>query len=594
MLRTKKELAAARRALEAGDAAHAARHAADALALSPGDAEVLELIDQLVKLPAPGLGGSVSRLLGTGPLAPLFPQDGFAGNLAARARAHWLRGELQAALDLSLTLGSQVPFRPFVDWALRIADDARARKEPLQPSAFLRAYGRLGQSTMGLLHLRPMERRFFTPWAELGRRLLGLAPAGTDATPLKVATSALLRRTGAYEEAIAVLGPLEAGTHATALVLRGLALRAQGKWDAAVESFEQAMRAPGGDPSYILEIGRVYWDAGRWKEAYACLNQSDGQGFEEGAALNVLAEHLDASLPRFWTQLLGESAPYDALRRVALGLDLPPLMGDASTNTLEQLEAEPPNPVVMHTTCLESPSVLMTLALRTLGRPQPDTLQYTASAEPTPHPFEPLDRTLGFRLWERSGTLVSQALPPPPETVTARVDALTRSLQARQVPEQQSSISLTRAWELACAEPGLDSLEPTHLLAAMLHPSRPDAWKDTVTWVFERQVVAAMLLAAQDRGRPWLSSRGRRSLQGLVLGHPDWTLAAGLLALRERLLDTPEALEDARDWCERLLQSQPDQGHVAWASALRSMLLVPGMDAHAVSRITVLAHEGQG
>ncbi len=54
------------------------------------------------------------------------------------------------------------------------------------------------------------------------------------------------------------------------------------------------------------------------------------------------------------------------------------------------------------------------------------------------------------------------------------------------------------------------------------------------------------------------------------------------------------ALEDAREWYERLLESQPDQGHVAWASALRSMLLVPGMDAHAVSRITALANPARG
>ena len=70
----------------------------------------------------------------------------------------------------------------------------------------------------------------------------------------------------------------------------------------------------------------------------------------------------------------------------------------------------------------------------------------------------------------------------------------------------------------------------------------------------------------------------RESIRSLVLGPPDWTTAAGLLALTEILLDEPEAIEDARDWLDTLVEHAPDQGHCPWAEALHHLYArVPGL-----------------
>ena len=71
-------------------------------------------------------------------------------------------------------------------------------------------------------------------------------------------------------------------------------------------------------------------------------------------------------------------------------------------------------------------------------------------------------------------------------------------------------------------------------------------------------------------------------------GMPTFSASCVVVARTARRLRDDFALEDARAWCERLLESQPDHGHVAWAEALRSLLLVPGMPARDVARIVGL------
>jgi hypothetical protein len=92
-----------------------------------------------------------------------------------------------------------------------------------------------------------------------------------------------------------------------------------------------------------------------------------------------------------------------------------------------------------------------------------------------------------------------------------------------------------------------------------------------------------------------LRSRRREHLRGLVLGPPDWTTAAGLLALGETLLDEPQALEDAHDWLETLTLSTPDTGDCVWATAVAHVhRIVPGLDPEIMRRIAPwLGPEGE-
>ena len=582
MSESKRELQVARRALDEGDMKHAAHHAAAALLGDPLDADVHAVVDELCDRPAPGLGAAFGRFLGVGGAdpAPLFPDDGFAGNLAARSRALFRRGDVQAAFELAVQIALAVPERPFTAWLI---EQVEAGREPIDPRGFLSAYAHLGRSTMGLLHLRPTEQRFFAPWVDVGLRLLEKDPDGANAPMVRMATSALARRAGCYEVALDVLDPVRDRPDTLLRITRGFALRALGRWDEAAAVFEAAMRAPDGHPTYAFEVARVFFDAGRFTEAVTWLERGEELGREEEIAIELAEERLDPRLPRHWTTLLGEDTPYDAVRRLVLGEVTYPAMSDASTNVIPQLEGEPPMELRMATTCLESPSALAALALRTLGTADPSELGYEASDAPTPHPLEPLDRTRGFRLWERKGAVAAQVVPPPPAALTEAIDELVRRLWVRDDEDAAPFLGVSRAWAMARSYPELDETDPMQLVAAMVHPTRPTAradavrWADTAAWVFDRQVVAALLLAAQDLERPWLASRRRQSLAGLVFGHPDWTQAAALIALREAVMDDPDALDDARSWARFLVDRQPDRGHVPWADALRALARVPGM-----------------
>ncbi|AKF02968.1 hypothetical protein [Sandaracinus amylolyticus] len=584
MTSVRQEIALAQRALEHGDTRHAAHHAAAAIALDPLDAGALALVDHLNALPAPGLGAAIARFFGKrdGDPAPHFAKDGFAGDVAARARASWTSGDLAAAFPRAVDLAAQVSDRPFVSWALDIARAAAQRGIALDAAPYFRAYAELGASTMGLLHLRPTEQRFFAPWGELGEILIACQAPGDDRTALlRMATSALLRRAGAYQRALDVMAPVHAEASAHLLTARGFALRALGRWDEAARVFEASMRAPGGRVENAYEVGRTWWDAGRLDDARVWFERAGNPTREEAIAMEVLDERLDPTAPPRWSKVVGERASYDAVRRLALGHALAAPMGDASTNVLASLRQPPPMTLQLAATCLEAPSAIVTLALRTLGTADARALEYSAGTVPAPHPFEPLDRTLGASLWSADGARAIQTIPAPSAAVSATIDGVVRALWGRIRDGAPPLLGIAEAWRAARHTPELDAIDPHELIAAMVHPTAPDAWSDVVPWVFDRQVVAALMLGAQDRGRPWLASRRRESLRALVLGPADWTRAAALVALREVLLDEPDALDDARTWCERVLDAQPDHGHVAWADALRSILRVPGMPARA-------------
>jgi hypothetical protein len=236
----------------------------------------------------------------------------------------------------------------------------------------------------------------------------------------------------------------------------------------------------------------------------------------------------------------------------------------------------------MTVTCLESPSVLLAMALRAFAAPEPWRIDYAHEAVPAPHPFDPLDESVGIRMWERKDALVVQALEAPPPEVTEMLDALTRELTARPAEGAAPVVPLGRAWRAACRA---EVIAPAHLVAAMIHPTPPDAWEECASWVFHRQLVAAMLLAAQGRDRSWLASPRRESLRALVFGHPDWTQAAALYALREAVLDTPDAVDDVYDWCLRLVELRPDRGHYVSRWPLATLLGVPGLPYREIDKL---------
>jgi len=578
----KRELGIASKALEEGDRKHAAHHAATAMLYAPRDEAVLAVVDFLIASPAPGFAAAIGRFFGSSKaFAPLFPDDGFAGNMAVRARAHELRGELAEAFGLLLSLAVAVPDGEFLQCAhdLVASDSASVIDE----RHYLGVFSELAAPTIGLLWLRPTERQFFDGWTTLGLRLLARG-ASADRRSLAMVVSSMARRAGRLEEAV----ELAAADSPDELldIARGLALRALGRVEDARAAFERAGDAKGELGIYALEIGRALFDAGRFAEAREWIKRAPELHGEEQVTLSVIEELVDPARPRFYTRLFGERPAYDAIRRFITGQDVHRPMCDASTNVIPQLEEKPP-PLECKLTlsCLESPSALATLALRLSGRPDPLALEYDyGGVVPTPHPFEVLDRKRGVELWRKQGELVAQAVEQPSTDVSDFIDATLRALWARE-GQYAPMLSAAHAWKVLRARDDLEQVPPAELFAAMVHPTVPPEWTLTAPWVFDRQVLCALTLAAQDWERPWLGSRRRDNLAGLIFGHPDWTLAAALIALREVVLDDPDALDDGREWVRMLVDAQPSQGHCPWSAALRLFLHLPGMPPELLKKL---------
>lgn len=554
----KAELAMARSALEEGDPAHAAHHAAGAIALDPSDRGALELVDHLLAVPAKPLARALSFLRRDDDPAPVFPRGDFFGYVAVRARARWRRGQYSEAFSALVSVMLAVPHVDFSPWVLELLAEAKAKGAPVDPRPAFTAFAETSGPFIGLIQLRPGERAAFEPWVAINLALLAAHPAPDPAHELLLMTTAgHLRRAGRAEEALRLLkdGPETENM----LIQRGLALRALGRFDESVQVFEAAERLSG-DPKHRAEVARAFYDQGRFDLALPGFLGSEDLELSLAADACRLALG-QAPLRPDVEALFGRAPSYDELRRVLLGDGSQVQMSDATTNALANFVAEHPGQegprsVKMGVSCLESPSVLLALALFARGQATLSELPYSFESVPERSPIEPLARE-GARLWTGSPGQPAQALPPPSAGVREAV---------RAVAEWPAAAMSELLHQARAAD--VDALPAPELLAAMLYPPPLPAGRAPDTHVFGWQRAAALLLAAQDRALPWHRARRRESLRSLILGPPDWTTAAGLLALTEVLLDEPEALEDARGWLDTLVSAAPSAGHCPWATAL--------------------------
>ncbi len=592
-----RELAVADEALAGGDKKHAARHAAAALALDPDDERALAFVDKLLD-EKPGF---VSRLLNKAPpLAPLFPDDGWYGHVAVRARALYKRGDLGGALSHVAQLAVAVPHVRYHGWLADIVDDAARAGDALDPSFVFTAFSTLGGPFIGLLHLRAGERAFFAPWADACLRLLSThVDAETAYAPvLALVTSGFCRRAGRYEDAAktARLG-LELGAGENAGIQLGLALRAQGAFDDSAALFLELAMAHD-DVRHRMEAARARYDQGRFDEALALFEEGDARDPEIALARAACrraagARDVDADEGRVGVATLDvlfpDGAPsFDDIRRVLCGDGSEIEMRDASSNVvrsaLEKLGASSSGlagtTLSLRVTCLESPSVPVMLACA-LARPIA-ALEYAFDARPARDPSLPLADD-GAALWKTGATLAEPALPPPPAAVQALVDEVAALAGHAGGPApglHSASPAMSVLWARARSA-AVDDVDPEHLLAAMLHPPPVPPGLPPDAHVFGRQRAAALLLAAHQRQQPWPASTRRESLRRLVLGPPDWTTAAALVALTEVLLDEPDAAVDARAWLDVLAAGAPETGHCPWAAPL----------AHLVDRVPFVRRE---
>lgn len=566
----------AREALEEGDLAHAAHHAATALAVDPGRAEWRGLLDRIVA--ASDEPDELIEIEG----------GAWFGHVAGRAYVLAKLGQLQEALDLLAQVAAHVPSVGYAPW---VAEWLRQHPGRLDLRMLLHGMASMAGDTVGFLRLRASERAVFERWAPMALALLDERREDPLLPEARVLASGLLRRAGRFDDAVrAARASQSVRPSDMAASALGLALRAQQDWEGALAAFREAGRLDASCP-HEVERSRVLLDAGRLDEA---ARELDGAQVDDDPELGLMrawlrwrtggkeprgllarltgrARAVDPALLAL-AERLGQRADSDAFREASLpgAIELP-IPHDATANVVRQVWREhgPGGAVSVTVSSLEGPSNRLALAIAAGKGTDTTAPSYTYSAVPEPDPRRPR-RPVRHVLWMYRGPEkreVRQAIGPPATPVGDAVSALARS-----------PYHLRGWWEAARllgARLGPRAVED--LLSAMVHPPPvPPEGLDPVEWVYRNQLAAALALAHVDGG--WEGSCRREALLSLVDGPLDWTTDAALIALRELALDEPATLPEIERRLWELKDEIPSPGHPWYAETLAcAYLRLPGV-----------------
>lgn len=232
---------------------------------------------------------------------------GELGAQAARAFVLGGREDFGVAFAILAQVVAIAPHKGFQQWATRWLHGAGAGRglDPTPVAQMLLAGSSFAQ---GRTRLLPSEVAAAAAYVPLARVASERWP--TDHR-IALLCSATLRRAGLDAEAVDAARRARPASPELAHIAEGLARRAAGDFDAAIESFREAFGVSG-DPVHLIEIFRVFADAGRSSQALECLALAERSRPVEGIVLLERAEVEDA---------LASARPVrlDLVRRRALG-----------------------------------------------------------------------------------------------------------------------------------------------------------------------------------------------------------------------------------------------------------------------------------
>ena len=517
------ELAVARVAEQQGDIPHAAFHVAAAL------------FEDLLSLEAKTMA---LRLDDAQP--GVFRPEGFAGAVAAAVVVAFARGRVEQAINWTAQLAEGLPDLPWDVWLSEQIGRAVATNTPVPTARLAQTALLLGKGSIGLLHLQPGEQRAFARYADA---FFGATAAVNVDGMLCAAISALCRRAGQYERALALAQRAQqlSPTEGTPLIMQGLALRALGQTDNAVEAFRRAGTFDTDTLSYAADRARCLVDAQRFQEALDLLESIENKDEDiEIRMLRAFAVARGARLPRHKVGLLqrlfkssgaadvdaveaqlrtyantlsfvGDVVDSDTVRHLAMGHWQWWGVSEATVNVLQQVpRTTSPSTLQLTLSAMEAPSSQLCLALHT-GHTDARALAVSVSRVPEPDPRSVDDD--GYAVWAFDGTTPFPAVPAPPAAVRAAVESV--------------FAGETRMWwptwrKRAEAHSHLDVEQ---VAACMVHPSMPESARDVVWHVAHTQLAAAAVLSTTEAGRALLLR--------LVGGPVDWVTVAAVTALGE-------------------------------------------------------------
>jgi len=379
----------------------------------------------------------------------------------------------------------------------------------------------------------------------------------------------LLRKSGQFDQALSVTGPLEAATEFTHAVAIGLILRRKGQYGESERALARAVEIKPEEVSGYLEAGDTCFEGQLWQNALSWYER----------ALQLEAHQIWAE-PSAWYcrwKLTGDTAwmtqvidsatagngRANQLWFVAAGAL--PESGDATAATLRQIRdawrkappatVNPGGTINIRLSTLEAPSNRLAVALEIASFGQNARLDVTVESIPDRDPREPV-AAVDYLLWHYEDTDPVPALPPPPNDVAERIAALAAQPYDPEANWAQASY---------VAE-ALGVAEIETILAVMIHPPPVLDGSHALAWLPRAQLAAAQVLAWIDEG--WDGSARRKALLSLLYGPFDWTTGAAIRVLARIAIEEKDYALQIHQCFEVLERHLPTQGHWDWVQIL--------------------------
>ena len=543
-------------ALHTGDLRRSIYHLALALSDDPAREEWLALLDQWIVAAGPGALE----------LVPLYDTEYFStlqasqrmmqmsnkpnhrvevvpivnkqyhAKVAVYAAILVAQGHLGEGVLLLLQLIQVKPEIPYFTWLTRWQN---------QPG-FVEALDPIKVAAMTMQHMQTFPGSYiFSAEAreELGRYLPllracyhALVQTTEDERFLNIAFAyaAVLRKTGAFEEAVRVARTLPA-SYQTRVSL-AMAQEALGNLEASIAAYREALTFDPKDVAARNDLGALYLAQGKIAEALTLYEESvrlDPKDPYQQAHANVAyLRYLQQPSPEHLQALQKLAQSQQVASKFAYLLKLPyvgklPVHGESLINLMRNVkskraagEARMPadGKLKVGMSSLEAPSA--TLATRRMLDSWGFSVEMSVADVCTPDPRLPL-RPVEYQLWRYEEFQPIPAVPPPDAAIAQQVAELVHMPYALQRWYAPAHTLGQQLGEAALID----------LLGVMVHPpATPDGW-DEWDWITAIQIASALTIASLGNETVWEGSRRREALLSLIYGPTDWSGAAALIAL---------------------------------------------------------------
>lgn len=489
-------------ALTENDDRLALHYLAQVLATAPNDERALAL-----------LAGISSRT----DVLKVIPARGFVGHTVLRAWALQRRGSPEA-IRLLARAAIAVPHRGLelvlASWL--VTRHAAGQELPdAERQLCYRYLASVLDSTIGLHRLWPGEQRLLAGAIDCAAALADFSHDELGLTLL----SALLRRAGRVEEALALTAPGAARGEVLALRANALALRTAGRGAEAALGFAQ-VHGLEPDPAELVEQARSWYVARKPDAGLEALRRVPLPWSDEVAGLERLLLHPPPSADPL--------ADLDRLVRQHRQHGWLAPRRDASARALHHARTVSQPGAAVEPGWVP-PSARLIRALASGSAAVADAGYAALLAE---LPFDPLQGKSELTLWVMGSAGLQQAVPPPPSEVLEAV--------ARVAATTGDGLELLDAAALVAR--AFDAGQAPAFAHAMVHPpvgqsAVPDA-------LYRTQCAAAALIAHLPG--PIAGPRGD-TLRALAQGQVDWPAAAAIFALAHLARHDAEAAPFARD-----------------------------------------------